>query len=153
MAILFTFIKGKQKCLWLKKLLKKHCRIFKTLVNMFLRISEPISLWSFMCKNICYEATHSNTHTTEPKHTLLDYKLQSVCVCVYTHADHGAILFCELSDIWPRSEPKGWRWRMRGLGYHGGRKEKQKVWGDTDEVRDGFFLKENLQWPLAASKR
>lgn len=34
-----------------------------------------------------------------------------VCVHVYLHADHEAILFSKLSDIWPGSDPKRLEWR------------------------------------------
>lgn len=50
-----------------------------------------------------------------------------VCVCayVYLHADHEAVLFSELSDIWPGSEPKGLR-SGRGVrgGVEGGERER-----------------------------
>lgn len=54
-----------------------------------------------------------------------------MCVCVtgvsgdvYFHADHEAVLFSELSDIWPGSEPKGLRWRV-------------VLWGDVEGGEQG----------------
>lgn len=51
---------------------------------------------------------------------------------VHIHADHEATLFSELSDIWPRSDPK----RLDGGGGGGMWKERGErgLWMDTGEL-------------------